>query len=484
MPWWRCLPGAIAILFAGACSITSPSARPENGLPDLPRLVLTNFRSQTRDQVRKALQEATAKPKDAEANGKLGMLLHAFEQYESAEVCYRRARMLDPNRFQWAYYLGLTYAIDGKNEQAAATLRDAVRLDPQYLPARIKLAEVLLNLHRLDESQETCESIAKEYPRFAPVYYWLGRVAAAKGQVASSIEQYRTACRLWPTFGTAHYALALASQKAGATAEAQQHMAAFRKYKADGDPQPEDTILEAVRSLDNSALAHLMKGVELENAGQLEQAIAEHRQAVETDPRLAQAHANLIALYARVGRAEEAEKEYRATVAINPDLPQSHYDFGVFLVSRERYGEAEAAFRKALLSSPNYAEAHSNLGAMLERQGKFEEAIRHYRAAIEDKPNFRMAHFQLGRLLLLERKHEEAIGQLSQILTPEDEDTPRFMYTLGIAHASAGNYTNAARYLSEAGQRAASLGQDRLVGQIQASLREVKLRQAGQGRGQ
>src|SRR5438067_11355351 len=105
------------------------------------------------------------------------MLLHAFEQYESAEVCYRRARTLDAGAFRWAYYLGLVQTLDGKNEQAAATLRDAIRLDPAYLPARLKLAEVLLTLGRLDESQEICQSILKVDPRFAPAYYWLGRVA-------------------------------------------------------------------------------------------------------------------------------------------------------------------------------------------------------------------------------------------------------------------------------------------------------------------
>jgi Tfp pilus assembly protein PilF len=270
--------------------------------------------------------------------------------------------------------------------------------------------------------------------------------------------------------------MAQACQRNGQAAEAAQHMAAYQKYKADGDPQPEDPLLEAVRSLDNSALSHLMKGVDLENAGQLDGAIAEHEKAVEEDPKLAQAHANLIALYARVGRAESAEKEYRATVAISPNLPQSHYDYGVFLVSRQRYREAAAAFRKALEISPNYAEAHSNLGAMLEREGKSEEAIRQYQAAIDDKPNYRAAHFQLGRLLLMKKRTAEAISQLSQTLEPEDADTARYMYALGVAYADSRDYGRAGQYLNEAGRRAASLGQDQLSGQIQTSLRKVEER--------
>ena len=471
---WLCL---IAILLVEACSRPSSSARrDERDLPALPRLTIANFRPQIRDRVQKAYQDVEAKPRDAEANGRMGMLLQAFSQFESAELCYQRARMLDPKRFQWAYYLGLTQSLDGKNAEASRTLQDATLLDPQYLPARMKLAEVLLTLGRLDESQRICESIIKDDPQFVPAYYWLGRVDAAKGDVPASIEQYRKACQLWPSFGTAHYALALAYQGTGAAADAQQHMAAYRKYKADGDPQPEDPQLEAVRSLDNTALAHLMKGVDLENAGHLDGAIAEHEEAVKQDPKLAQAHANLIALYARAGRADKAEQEYRATVGINPNLPQSHYDYGVFLVSQRRYREAEDAFQKALESSPNYAEAHSNLGAMLELRGKSDEAIQHYQEAVADKPSYRMAHFQLGRLLLMKKRTSEAIAELSQTIGPEDADTPRCLYALGVAYAESGDFANAERYLRDAGQRASSLGQNQLLGQIEATLRKVSER--------
>jgi tetratricopeptide (TPR) repeat protein len=237
-------------------------------------------------------------------------------------------------------------------------------------------------------------------------------------------------------------------------------------------------MLEAVRSLDNTALAHLMKGVELETAGRLNEAIAEHEEAVKQDARLVQAHANLIALYGRAGRAEQAEKEYRTAVEINPNLPQCHYDYGVFLVSQQRFREAESAFRRALETSPNYAEAHSNLGAMLEREGRSAEAIQHYRAAIAAKPNFRAAHFQLGRLLLLKKRTGEAITQLSQALTPEDAETPLFMYTLGIAYSEAGDYASAVRYLREAGRRAAALRQDPLATQIGAALHKLEERSA------
>lgn len=464
------------VLLAADCG--RPTASRGGDFPPLPHLAIAAFKPQIRDQVQKAWRDAETRPADAQANGRLAMLLHAFEQYESAETCYRRARSLAPRSFEWAYYLGLVEVLNGRNEDAAATLRAAVALDPQYLPARLKLAEVLVTLRHPDQSGEVGRVILKDAPQFAPAYYWLGQAAAAAGDAAEAEANYRTACRLWPSYGTAHYALALALRRGGDPDEARREMAAFEKYKTNGDPQPEDPLLEAVRALDNTALAHLMKGVDLENAGRIQEAVVEHEEAVKLDSNLAQAHANLIALYARLGNAAAAEQQYRATVAINPNLPQSHYDYGVFLVSRQRFREAEAAFRKALESSPNYAEAHSNLGAMLERAGRFDEALAQYRAAVADKPNFRQAHFQLGRLLLMRRRPAEAIPHLERSLTPEDGETPRFMYVLGVAYAEAGDYAAAERHLRNAGERAESLGQDQLAAEIGAALRKVGERTA------
>jgi hypothetical protein len=54
---------------------------------------LATYRPQVRGPVEKAYQALQAKPTDADANGNLGMLLHAFEQLEW-QICYRRARAL------------------------------------------------------------------------------------------------------------------------------------------------------------------------------------------------------------------------------------------------------------------------------------------------------------------------------------------------------------------------------------------------------
>ena len=55
-------------------------------LPDLPQVSTEAFTGPVREQVRQAYEAARAHPEDAEANGKLGMVLHAYELHEAAAI--------------------------------------------------------------------------------------------------------------------------------------------------------------------------------------------------------------------------------------------------------------------------------------------------------------------------------------------------------------------------------------------------------------
>src|SRR5438132_6149421 len=88
------------IPYVGGLSNQTPS------LPDLPTLILSNFRPEVRSQVRQAYDLALQHPKQAEASGNLGMLLDLYDRPKDASQCYERAHQLDPTSFKWAYYLG------------------------------------------------------------------------------------------------------------------------------------------------------------------------------------------------------------------------------------------------------------------------------------------------------------------------------------------------------------------------------------------
>ena len=218
----------------------------------------------------------------------------------------------------------------------------------------------------------------------------------------------------------------------------------------------------------------LKRGAALESAGQIAKSIAAHQQALALNPQLVQAHINLISLYGRMRQVDKAERHYQAALVINPDLPDLHYNFGVLLVGQERFNQAAQAFQHCLQLNPHYAEAHHNYAALIEREGKLDEAAQHYRKAIENKPGYRAAHFSLGRILVNQGKLTEAIAQFHQTLTPEDEETPRYLYALGATYIRAANKAKGLQYLREALKRAVALQQTQLVSSLERDLKTLE----------
>ena len=191
--------GAASLLFA---SLIAPAvSAPVEQLPPIPRLAerKDEFDATIREQILQALEKLQGDPQDATANGRLGMILHAHERYELAEPLYRRARLLDPDSFPWAYYLGVIQGPLGKQNEAAQTLRLAVALKRDYLPARMALAETLQKLGELAESRRMYSEILADHPQSASAYFGLGRVSWEEGEVAEAIRNYERACQLSPS---------------------------------------------------------------------------------------------------------------------------------------------------------------------------------------------------------------------------------------------------------------------------------------------
>ncbi len=442
-------------------------------LPELPKVLFDNFGPGIRDQVRKADEEARKNPNDAGAVAQLAMVLQTYEDHELAAVVYRRALKLQPDEFRWRYLLATCLSAIGKHSEAAATFRQALQQKPNYLPAQLKLADSLLAMNELEESRKLYEAIIAKEPKTTQAHYGLGRVKAKLGDAAGAIDSLRKACDLSPSWGAAHYALALAYRAAGESPKAAEHLQLYRQNML-VRPVLSDPLMSAVAELNSGASDKLRKGVELEAEGRLEESIAEHERAVAINPQLIQPHLNLIQLYGRTRQPAKAEEHYLAAIALNPNLAEAHYNFGVMLLDQKRFAEAAKAFQSAIESNPQFAEAHLNLGALLEQQQEFDEALLHYRQAVESQPNNRQAHFQLGRMLIFKGQLPEAIEQLRLTLTPEDEQTPRFTFALAAAYARAGDKPNALKFARIARDKAAAMKQTELLAMIERDLKVLE----------
>lgn len=437
-------------------------------LPDLPEIDAKHFPGPVGSAVQEALLQAKARPKDAEAVERLGMVLQAHDQYKGAVACYRRASGLDASRFSPLYYLGMALAADGDYAGAARALGSALRLKPDYEPARLKLAEVLLQSGETAESERMSREIVTSHPNDPTAHYLLGRVL--DGQEAAA--EFRKALDLFPRYGAAQFALASAYRKSGDAANAESVLRTYEKDKL-VVPPVEDPLMAAVADLNSGATGLLRKGRQLEAEGRLKEAVALHLEAIGVDPKLAQAHVNLISLYGRLAEVEKAEQSFRKAVELEPDRGDAYYNFGVLCFERERLEEARKAFERAVELDPNHPEALHNLGSLVERDGQWDRAAELYRRAISLKPDYRLAHFRLGRIYANQKKYSDAIQQFERTLEPVDDNTPVYLYALGATYGRSGNRSRAVEMMRQARSHAAALGLTKLVSSIDRDLQSL-----------
>jgi tetratricopeptide (TPR) repeat protein len=108
--------------------------------------------------------------------------------------------------------------------------------------------------------------------------------------------------------------------------------------------------------------------------------MASYQKAIDDDPCLAGAYANLGRLLHQAGRVADAETVYRAGANACAADPILFFNFAVLKEDQGSREEAIKLYKQALATDPDMADAHCNLGLLYESLGREREALRHFSA--------------------------------------------------------------------------------------------------------
>jgi serine/threonine-protein kinase len=158
----------------------------------------------------------------------------------------------------------------------------------------------------------------------------------------------------------------------------------------------------------------------------LVQAAAWFEQAIDRDPRFAEAYAGLADAYVlmpgyNVTTSSEAWPRSRVAaeraLALDSTLAEAHTTlaYGAFQFDADLRA-AEEGFRRAIALSPGYATAHHWYGNFLGGRGDLEGYLHELRLAYALDPLSRQIGSEVGRALWALGRSEEAIEQLDQVL--------------------------------------------------------------------
>jgi tetratricopeptide (TPR) repeat protein len=465
------LPAGHIVLFLS--TLAGSPAQSKDAPPPLPRIAPETFPPASRDALARQYKEALARPNDAAASAALGRVLQAWEQWDAAHAAYARAQALAPANFEWRYLDAVVLQRLARHREAVDAFRQALSARADYLPARLRLAEALLEVGDLQESRKLFELLSSVAATEPAALVGLGRIAAVEGRHEDAVRAFERAITLFPELGAAYYGLARSYRALGRTADAERAVARHAQYGARW-PRLDDPVLASVATVREDARASLQRGISLGEAGDVAGAIEAHVTALARDPSLVQAHANLVGLYGRVRNWPKVEEHYRAAVAQGFNSADMHYDYAVVLGLQEQWDGAEASYRKALEVNPLHAHARNNLGQVLERRRDFDGALSEYRQAVAAQPTFRLARFNVGRMQLVKGDAQQAIAEFETLQQPVDAETPRYLFALSTALVRAGRRDDGRRMGAEAQTLAEQFGQTDLARAIAAELAKLK----------
>ena len=439
----------------------------------LPALDLATFPAAAREHLARVHQEAARRPSDPAAVASLAKWLQAWELWESAHQAYVRAQALAPRAFEGFYLDAIVLQRLARHEEAAARLGQALGVNADYLPARVKQAEALFEAGELERSRKAFESLLAEPAAEPAARVGLGRIASLQGNHGVAVTHLERAVALFPELGAAYYSLARSYRALGRSDDAVRALEQHGRYGPRW-PGLDDPVLESVTGLRADPRALLKRGIAMAEAGEIDRAIAAHEAALAGDASLLVAHVNLVSLYGRAKNWPKVEAHYRAALAAGVSPADLHYDYGVVRALQDDLAGAEAAYRQAIATNPLHAQAHNNLGQLLERRRDVNGAAAEYRQAIAAQPSFRLARFNLGRMLLALKRPDEARLEFEKLQQPRDGETPRYLFALATAYVMAGHKAEGIRFAAEAQKLAVEYGQTDLAAAIARELATLK----------
>jgi len=343
-------------------STPTPPSAPSEAQSHL-RLAQEYLGRQQTDLAISELQKVVAlEPDNFEARGNLGVLLFFRGDYAGAAPQLRAALQANPDLMKIRALLGLA---EGRLGDTSASLKDLETAYPSLTEEKIK-AEVgwaLIDTYTATEEREKAANIASSM--------------LAKNPTDTNL--------LYTT---------------------------YRLYSDLADK----TMLTLLMSAPDSAQTHEVMARALARHGDESPAIANYRDAIRLDPKMAGLHTELAQLLYSSSDDKvraQAESEFKAALAQNPSDENAQLMLGVIAAKRGDLATAYADDSKAVKLQANDEDACTELAKVLISMNKLDQAQPLLERAIQIDPSDYMAHYFLSTLYHRLGKSTEAQEQVA-----------------------------------------------------------------------
>jgi tetratricopeptide (TPR) repeat protein len=282
---------------------------------------------------------------------------------------------------------------DSHGEEVGGEGEEGRFADPPSPPSEGNtLTEALeaLRQRRYDECAALCKPNLIAAPRGAGFWAIEGQLRQRRGAHGAAIEAFRAALAFGPGFPWVHNALAVSA-------------IALRDFET-----AVAHLNTAVAGRSDVAEYHLRLGIALQESGQIADADAPLRRALELEPDNPLAHLRLGIGAQRTRQYELALQHYSEVLRLAPIHDAALINRGAVLCEMGRFDEGLAAFQRAIDLYPDRADIWLRRASALFSCGFIPEAVRHALRSVHLAPGITDGHVLLGKLYASQGRLEAA----------------------------------------------------------------------------
>lgn len=273
--------------------------------------------------------------------------------------------------------LGLTARAKGYPDTAASYFESVLRQNPDLAPVWFNLAEALTALGKYREAVEAYQNVLRLRPDVKQTYNNLGKLYEKLGEKQQAFNAYRHALALDPEDIDAAVNLAVLEHNLEALKElCQKHPESplpfyylgLEAFKAQEFHQAAKFMQKALKRERLSAEIWFQCGLIAQKLEKNKTAIKCYHKVLEIDPKNTPTLINLANL-------SQDETLFAKALSLEPNNAEAHAGYADLLYAQNRKTEALEEYRKAVVLKPDIPELSNNLGLVLKDLGDYEQAL-------------------------------------------------------------------------------------------------------------
>ena len=428
-------------------------------LPALPSVPTEHFLAAVGDQLESLAAAVAEDPLSGKKTGRLGMAYLAYQLDDAAEVALRRARLLQPRKFEWMYYHAEALTRLGRFNEAMTSLQEAIDRKPRYLPARTHLGLLYMQLGDLEIAEAYLREAVDDRPENTEARLALARLYLQIDKPYEAREHLEYLIGKVGHSGSAYFALADSWRRTGDRDKAAEYFELFEKYRGVGLPI-NDSLLRAVADLDLSEKPLLRKATRLNQLGKTDEAIKTLQLALDRNPRSDLTHAALVGAFGAMQQFDKVEEHYRLALESAPPTAALLRNLGRARFFERKLLDAQKAFEEALELNPYDSFAMAWLGIVRMQRNDIEGSLALWENALEINPRESTARLNLASVLRKLGRHSEALVHMKELVRVEDEHSPRVWREMGESYLVLGQTAEARDAITAAVASAERLNDD------------------------